>query len=107
MTNTYGLSNEIFQHLMKCVDVDREADSIVDYLLNVAPHTFVIVDSYWHYVKQGGEKEAGVPYFCYGSYEAAYDESVETDEIGTYIVSELQFLCANGFNATEFFRDNY
>lgn len=106
MLNTYGLSNEIFNHLMRCVDVYKEADSILDYLLNVAPNTYVIVDGYWHYVKQGGEKEADTPYYTYGSYEGADEEFYNMDATGCEIITELQFLCANGFKAAEFFRDN-
>ena len=105
MVNTYGLSSEIFNHLTRCVDVYKEADSILDYLLNIAPTTYIIVDSYWHYVKQGGE-DADDPYYTYGSYDAA---SEDFDEMGVFdgeIITELQFLCANGFKAAEFFKEN-
>lgn len=102
---TYGLTKEIFAHLYRSVK-ENGYDTLTEYLLKEAPNTYVVVDEFWHYVKQGGEDLLNVAYYTYGSYEAAREDYEDSGIFGCEVITELQFLCANGFNATEFFRDN-
>lgn len=104
MADTYGLCKKIWDKLNKCVDIDREADSLLEYLLNVAPNTYVLVDEYLVAIEPDPENV----YLTYGSIEGA--EEARYDELGWWncvkIITELQFLCAHNFDATRFFRDN-
>lgn len=102
MIDTYGLSKEIWNKLNKCVDIDREEDSLLEYLLNVAPNTYLLVDDYWDAIEPDPENT----YLCYGSIEGAEEARDELGWANVEIITELQFLCAHNFDATRFFRDN-
>lgn len=102
---TYGLTKEIFSHLLRSAK-ENGYDSLTEYLLKEAPNTYVVVDDCRHYAKQGGEDLLGVAYYTYGSYEAAREDYEDSGIFGCEIITELQFLCCNGFNATKFFVNN-
>ena len=102
MIDTYGLSKEIWDKINRCVDVDGEADSLLEYLLNVAPNTYLLVDDYWDAVEHDPE----FVYLTYGSLAGVMEARDELGWPNVQIITELQFLCAHNFDATRFFRDN-
>ena len=103
MIDTYGLSKEIWDKINRCVDVDGEADSLLEYLLNVAPNTYVLVNAFRG---TAVEHDAIDAYFTYGSIEGAEEAREELGFYDIEIITELQFLCVHNFDATRFFRDN-
>lgn len=102
MVDTYGLSKEIWDKLNKCVDVDREAADLLEYLLNVAPNTYLLVDENL----AEAEPDPEYVYLSYGSIEGAEEARDELGRDDVEIITELRFLCSEGFDATRFFLEN-
>lgn len=102
MIDTYRLNKEVWDKLNRCVDIDKKATNLLEYLLNVAPNTYLLVGENMTEV----EPDPEYSYLSYGSIEGAEEALEELDRDDIAIVTELRFLCSKGFDATRFFLEN-